>query len=38
MHRTYDVAAVREQFPALERTHRGRRAVYFDGPGGSQDA
>jgi cysteine desulfurase family protein (TIGR01976 family) len=36
--RTYDVAAVREQFPALERTHNGRRAVYFDGPGGSQVA
>jgi cysteine desulfurase family protein (TIGR01976 family) len=34
--RTYDVTAVREQFPALERTHNGRRAVYFDGPGGSQ--
>ncbi|MFL6058616.1 MAG: cysteine desulfurase-like protein [Rubrobacteraceae bacterium] len=38
MQRTYDVAAVREQFPALERTHNGRRAVYFDGPGGSQVA
>jgi cysteine desulfurase family protein (TIGR01976 family) len=36
--RTYDVTAVREQFPALERTHNGRRAVYFDGPGGSQVA
>jgi cysteine desulfurase family protein (TIGR01976 family) len=35
---TYDVLAVREQFPALERTHNGRRAVYFDGPGGSQVA
>jgi cysteine desulfurase family protein (TIGR01976 family) len=38
MQRTYDVTAVREQFPALERTHRGRRAVYLDGPGGSQVA
>jgi cysteine desulfurase family protein (TIGR01976 family) len=36
--RTYDVTAVREQFPALQRTHNGRRAVYFDGPGGSQVA
>jgi cysteine desulfurase family protein (TIGR01976 family) len=36
--RTYDLTAVREQFPALERTHNGRRAVYFDGPGGSQVA
>jgi cysteine desulfurase family protein (TIGR01976 family) len=36
--RTFDVTAVREQFPALERTHNGRRAVYFDGPGGSQVA
>ena len=38
MQRTYDLTAVREQFPALERTHNGRRAVYFDGPGGSQVA
>jgi len=38
MQRTFDVTAVREQFPALERTHGGRRAVYFDGPGGSQVA
>ncbi len=38
MQRTFDVTAVREQFPALERTHNGRRAVYFDGPGGSQVA
>jgi cysteine desulfurase family protein (TIGR01976 family) len=38
MHRTYDVRAVREQFPALARTHKGRRAAYFDGPGGSQVA
>jgi cysteine desulfurase family protein (TIGR01976 family) len=38
MQRTFDVTAVREQFPALERTHNGRRAIYFDGPGGSQVA
>lgn len=36
MHHTFDVAAVREQFPALNRAHNGRRVVYFDGPGGSQ--
>jgi cysteine desulfurase family protein (TIGR01976 family) len=36
MQRTFDVTAVRDQFPALERTHNGRRVVYFDGPGGSQ--
>ena len=38
MQRTFDARAVREQFPALARTHRGRRAVYLDGPGGSQVA
>jgi cysteine desulfurase family protein (TIGR01976 family) len=38
MQLTYDVRAVREQFPALQRTHNGRRVVYFDGPGGSQVA
>jgi cysteine desulfurase family protein (TIGR01976 family) len=38
MQRTFDVQAVREQFPALERTHNGRRVVYLDGPGGSQVA
>ena len=38
MQRTFDVAAVRERFPALDRTHNGRPAVYFDGPGGSQVA
>jgi cysteine desulfurase family protein (TIGR01976 family) len=36
MQRTFDVSAVREQFPALEREHAGRRVVYLDGPGGSQ--
>ena len=38
MQRTFDVQAVREQFPALQRTHRGRKVVYLDGPGGSQVA
>jgi cysteine desulfurase family protein (TIGR01976 family) len=27
---------IREDFPALERVHRGHRAAYFDGPGGTQ--
>ena len=38
MQRTFDVTAVREQFPALEREHNGRRVAYLDGPGGSQAA
>jgi cysteine desulfurase family protein (TIGR01976 family) len=38
MQRTFDVQAVRDQFPALGRTHNGRGVVYFDGPGGSQVA
>jgi cysteine desulfurase family protein (TIGR01976 family) len=38
MQRTFDVQAVREQFPALGRKHKGRGVVYFDGPGGSQVA
>src|ERR687886_2503862 len=38
MQRTFDARAVREQFPALARTHNGRRVVYLDGPGGSQVA
>jgi cysteine desulfurase family protein (TIGR01976 family) len=38
MQRTFDVQAVREQFPALGRTYNGRGVVYFDGPGGSQAA
>jgi cysteine desulfurase family protein (TIGR01976 family) len=38
MQRTFDVQAVREQFPALGRTHNDRSVVYFDGPGGSQVA
>ena len=28
--------AVRSQFPALERRHRGSPVAYFDGPGGTQ--
>ncbi|HEV3120940.1 MAG TPA: cysteine desulfurase-like protein [Isosphaeraceae bacterium] len=27
---------IRAQFPALERRHRGKAVVYFDGPGGTQ--
>jgi cysteine desulfurase family protein (TIGR01976 family) len=38
MQRTFDVRAVREQFPALGRTYNGSSVVYFDGPGGSQAA
>jgi cysteine desulfurase family protein (TIGR01976 family) len=38
MQRTFDIQAVREQFPALGRTYKGRGVVYFDGPGGSQVA
>jgi selenocysteine lyase/cysteine desulfurase len=38
MQRTFDVQSVREQFPALRRTHDGLSVAYFDGPGGSQVA
>jgi cysteine desulfurase family protein (TIGR01976 family) len=38
MQRTFDVQAVRGQFPALGRTYNDRAVVYFDGPGGSQAA
>jgi cysteine desulfurase family protein (TIGR01976 family) len=31
-----DVAAIRQQFPALARTVRGQVPVYLDGPGGTQ--
>src|SRR4051794_24833448 len=31
-----DVASVRPQFPALQRTVNGRTPVYLDGPGGTQ--
>jgi selenocysteine lyase/cysteine desulfurase len=32
----FPIQMVREQFPALKRTHNGREVAYFDGPGGSQ--
>src|SRR3954452_7768165 len=31
-----NIAAIREQFPALQRTHNGFPVAYFDGPGGTQ--
>jgi cysteine desulfurase family protein (TIGR01976 family) len=33
---TFPISEVREQFPALKRTYKGKRVAYFDGPGGSQ--
>ncbi|WHY81525.1 cysteine desulfurase-like protein [Siminovitchia fortis] len=30
------IANIREQFPALNRTFKGKQVVYFDGPGGTQ--
>jgi cysteine desulfurase family protein (TIGR01976 family) len=30
------IGAIRADFPALERVHRGHRVAYFDGPGGTQ--
>lgn len=33
---TMPIAAIRERFPALERTHNGFPVAYFDGPGGTQ--
>ncbi len=30
------VAQIREQFPALTRTHNSHPVAYFDGPGGTQ--
>lgn len=33
---SFDVAAVRRQFPALAQRHGEREAVFFDGPAGSQ--
>lgn len=33
---TFPISEVREQFPALQRTYKGKKAAYFDGPGGSQ--
>ena len=38
MQQTFDVEAVRAQFPALSRLHNGNPVAYFDGPGGSQVA
>ncbi|MHA6261499.1 cysteine desulfurase-like protein [Sporosarcina sp. CAU 1771] len=32
----YPIHQIRAKFPALNRTYKGRPAVYFDGPGGSQ--
>jgi len=32
----YPIEQVRGRFPALKRTHNGKRVVYFDGPGGTQ--
>lgn len=36
LHRDLNVENVRAQFPALARRYKGYRAVYLDGPGGSQ--
>lgn len=33
---TFDVAALRAEFPALSLEHDGRPVAYFDGPGGTQ--
>lgn len=30
------LAAIRQQFPALKRTHNGKPVIYLDGPGGTQ--
>lgn len=38
MQRTFDVEAVRAEFPALSRLYKDRPVAYFDGPGGSQVA
>jgi len=32
----YPIEEIRERFPALKRTHKGKQVVYFDGPGGTQ--
>ena len=36
MFESFDVGWCREQFPALRRMVNGRRAIYLDGPAGSQ--
>lgn len=33
---SFPIERVREQFPALQRKYKGKPAIYFDGPGGSQ--
>lgn len=33
---SYPINEVREMFPSLKRTYKGKRAVYLDGPAGSQ--
>ncbi|WP_400163628.1 cysteine desulfurase-like protein [Brevibacillus sp. TJ4] len=33
---SFPIEAVRQQFPALQRMYNGKRAIYLDGPGGSQ--
>lgn len=33
---TFPISQVREQFPAMQRTYKGKEVAYFDGPGGSQ--
>lgn len=38
MQRTFDVEAVRAEFPALSRFYRDKPVALFDGPGGSQVA
>lgn len=32
----FPIQNIRQQFPALNRTYKGKPAIYFDGPGGSQ--
>ena len=38
MQRTFDVEAVRAEFPALSRLYKDKPVAYFNGPGGSQVA
>ncbi|HMS09633.1 MAG TPA: aminotransferase class V-fold PLP-dependent enzyme, partial [Pyrinomonadaceae bacterium] len=33
---TFSLEEIREQFPALARTHNGHAVAYYDGPGGTQ--
>src|SRR5680860_1314119 len=32
----FPIQSIRQQFPALNRTYKGKQVIYFDGPGGSQ--